>query len=148
MIDKILGIVKDLGIKSLQTLISAIKTISVYLLLKQQKSDEKQLKKEEKAKNDEIDDVCDNGSVSDLIDLCKKSFKSVVFIVSITCICGCATTEPEIMATKQWENHYKSTKDFYKGTENIKLEKGESIWVLSNSTLSRMIKDLKNNNNK
>lgn len=37
-------------------------------------------------------------------------------------------------------------RDFLEGTRNIKLGRNESIWVLSNATLSRMIKDLKNNN--
>lgn len=43
---------------------------------------------------------------------------------------------------KSWEGHYKSTNDFYKATKNIQLENDESIWVLSDKTLNRVLKNV------
>lgn len=127
-------------------LISALKSFSEFLLAAQKTKEGKQQKKEEQKKIDEIDDVCDNGTLDDLLNLTKKSFGLTFFIAFGFLLCGCISKDPEIQATRPWENHYMNERDFLEGTRNIKLGRNESIWVLSNATLSRMIKDLKNNN--
>jgi hypothetical protein len=89
-----------------------------------------------------IDDVCDNGSIDDLFDLKNKVVK-IILISSMFAISGCINFHPEVKTTKPWENHYKTVEEFQNGTKDMQLEKGESIWVLSNSSLSRLLKDLK-----
>jgi hypothetical protein len=69
--------------------------------------------------------------------------KIISFLIILISLCGCISYEPKVETIKTWENHYFTTNDFYKATENIKLEKGESIWVLSNSTLSRLLRNIK-----
>ena len=36
-----------------------------------------------------------------------------------------------------------TTNDFYKATSNMQLEEGESVWVLGNRTLKRVLKNVK-----
>lgn len=69
--------------------------------------------------------------------------KMAFFLTFSLLFLGCSTYEPKVETTKRWENHYFTTNDFYKATSDITLEKGESIWVLSNSTLSRLLKNIK-----
>lgn len=59
----------------------------------------------------------------------------VLFLVA-----GCFT-QVTIDPVKSWEGHYKSTNEFYKATQNIKLGEDESIWVLSDKTLNRVLKN-------
>jgi len=104
---------------------------------------EDKLKKEEEKKRQdmekEIDDTCNNGSLGDLIDVVRKYKKTSLLIFSLV-LCGCVSDEITVETTKEWENHYMSERDFYNGTNGIKLDKGESIWVISNKTLSRLLK--------
>lgn len=58
-------------------------------------------------------------------------------------LCGCIGQQISIEATKSWENHYFSVEEFKAGTESIQLEKGETIWVLSNKTLKRTLENVK-----
>ena len=48
---------------------------------------------------------------------------------------------PEVYPTKSWEGHFKTVEDFRKNTERMELKRGESVWVLSNRTLERVLKD-------
>jgi hypothetical protein len=89
-----------------------------------------------------IDDVCDNGSLNDLFNL-KDKIISIICIINIFLCSGCFSINPEVKTVKSWENHYMTVEDFQNKTKDIKLEQGESIWVLSNSSLSRLIKDLR-----
>lgn len=51
---------------------------------------------------------------------------------------GCASA-PKIETTKQWEGHYFNDNDVKAAAESIVLEKNESVWILSNSTLKRLL---------
>lgn len=51
---------------------------------------------------------------------------------------GCAST-PKVETTKQWEGHYFNRNDAKAAVESIVLEKNESVWILSNSTLKRLL---------
>lgn len=64
-----------------------------------------------------------------------------VFILSLFALVGCVSDQPTIQTVKSWEGHYMSVEDFNKQTNNIKLDKDESIWVLSNRTLKRVLKN-------
>lgn len=69
----------------------------------------------------------------------------LLFLTFLVFLTGCInfTIEPKVEATKHWENHYFNVEDFKKSTQNIELSEGESIWVLSNTTLSRLLKNVK-----
>lgn len=54
--------------------------------------------------------------------------------------CGCMHTV-EINATKSWEGHYYDVESFKKAVENVQLDKNETIWVLSDRTLNRVLKN-------
>ena len=51
---------------------------------------------------------------------------------------GCAST-PKVETTKRWEGHYFNGNDVKAAAESIVLEKNESVWILSNSTLKRLL---------
>lgn len=67
-----------------------------------------------------------------------------IALISLIFIAGCFS-QPKIEATQSWENHYFTIEEFRAGTENMKLEKGESIWVLSNKTLKKTLQNVKGN---
>ena len=67
--------------------------------------------------------------------------KLIVAIMLSVILAGCITIEPVVENTKQWENHYMTVEDFHAKTKDIKLDKDESIWVLSNYTLNRLLKN-------
>lgn len=54
---------------------------------------------------------------------------------------GCAT-EPTIQSTQPWEGHYFTIEEFSNGTSGMTLSKDESIWVMSNTTLNRLLKNV------
>lgn len=64
-----------------------------------------------------------------------------LLIISLTLLSGCLTTI-SVDPIKSWEGNYKSTNDFYNATADISLSEGESIWVLSNKTLNRVLKNV------
>ena len=70
------------------------------------------------------------------------SRNTMLIAATVVLLSGCKTTEDiVVMPTKPWENHYYTVEEFQKGTRDIQLEKNESIWVMSNRTLSRVLKD-------
>ena len=64
-----------------------------------------------------------------------------VFALALVLVCGCMSNEIVVQATKPYEGHYMTVEDFKNGTSSSTLEKGESIWVLSNTTLKRLLKN-------
>ena len=68
-----------------------------------------------------------------------------IFVIAMIFASGCISIkyEPKIEVVKPYEGHYMTTNDFYKATSNMQLEEGESVWVLSNRTLKRVIKNVK-----
>ena len=65
-----------------------------------------------------------------------------VAATSAILLIGCVT-EPKVESTKPWENHYFTVEDFKQKTSSIQLDKDESIWVLSNHTLNRLLRSAK-----
>lgn len=55
-------------------------------------------------------------------------------------LAGCMTT-PRIETTEPWEGHYFSFDDLKTKTENQQLKEKQSMWLLSNTTLKRLLKD-------
>ena len=75
--------------------------------------------------------------------------KNILIATILVSFSGCITpNEPIVETTKPWENHYYSVEQFQTGTKDMKLEKGESVWVISNRTLSRVFKNYMMNNEK
>lgn len=74
--------------------------------------------------------------------------KKILLGILMLSLVGCATTEPIVETTKPWENHYYTVEQFQNGTKEMKLEKGESVWVISNRTLSRVLKNYMQKNEK
>lgn len=70
--------------------------------------------------------------------------KKIFLLITIGILLnGCISFEPTIESTKSWEQHYKSVEEFKAGTENIVLDEDETIWVMSNKTLNRLLLNLK-----
>lgn len=68
------------------------------------------------------------------------------YITYIACIVlsGCTTIiEPKIESVKPWEQHYMTVEAFEAGTKDIKLDANETIWVISNKTLNRLLMNIK-----
>ena len=63
----------------------------------------------------------------------------IIATIILTLCIGC--TSISIQTTKNWEGHFMSTNDFHKATSNIQLEENETVWVLSNRTLKRVLKN-------
>lgn len=55
----------------------------------------------------------------------------------ITSGCYTVTIDP----IEKWEGHFFSENEALKALDNFKLKKGQSVWILSNSTLSRVLKN-------
>lgn len=75
----------------------------------------------------------------------KKILLSALMLPLVSCM---STKELVVETTKPWENHYYSVEQFQNGTKGMQLEKGESVWVISNRTLSRVLKNYMKNNEK
>lgn len=58
-------------------------------------------------------------------------------------LCGCVATSIEAPVVRPWEGRYESEKAAVRAAQSIRLEKGESVWMLSNSTLKRLLKTTK-----
>jgi hypothetical protein len=142
MISTILKFLSSPTLRTINKICSTVNVIFKFLSKKHDYKVEKEKKEEMKKDFETIDDVCNNGTMDDLFNLDDKIVKSLIFIC-IFILTGCINTTPNIHTTKNWENHYMNVEDFHNKTKDIKLEKGESIWVLSNSSLSRLLKDLR-----
>lgn len=73
-----------------------------------------------------------SGSVADLLSLCLAAMLSLA--------AGC-TSSPriDIHTTEPWEGRYSTAEDFYRATRQLDIKRGESVWVLSSSTLERVL---------
>ena len=64
-----------------------------------------------------------------------------IILMSLFLVAGCFTTVT-VDPVKSWEGHYMNTNDFYNATKNITLDKDETIWILSDKTLNRVLKNV------
>lgn len=64
---------------------------------------------------------------------------AAAFILAGVAGCSSPAVEIDLQTTRQWEGHYYKAEDFYAATRSVALERGESIWVLSNRTLERVL---------
>lgn len=121
--------------------IDTAKVVFSYLDHRLVYKEKKQLEKEQKTESKEIKDICDKGSLSDLLDKFMKT-SAVVLVVFLV---GCTTApDLQVTTTRQWEGHYFSEKEFHKATDQMSLQKGESVWVMSNKTLNKILTSQRN----
>jgi len=68
-----------------------------------------------------------------------------IFSICLLLLCGCIhdVDSIAIMTTHQWENHYFSVEEFKAGTAQMQLDRGESIWVMSNTTFKKILDEVK-----
>lgn len=116
----------------------ALLAIAVYLNKSIDRKNSKDTAKKEKENVKNIENACDKGNLGDIYDAIRKAS---VIIVAIT-LTGCVH-RINVDCVRTWEGHYFTEKEFKAGTSDVRLEKNESIWVLSNSTLKRIILNAK-----
>lgn len=66
--------------------------------------------------------------------------KKTTILCAAMALCGCMS-EPKLEATKPWEGHYYTASDIADKAKQIELDEGESIWMMSNYTLKRLLKN-------
>ena len=138
---KVFGVLgKDLS-KLLMKALDTVKEVFSFLEHRQEYKEEKQQKKDDAKEEKEIEKICDKGSLDDLLE----KFTRVTAIALVLFLYGCATTQLEVTTTRQWEGHYFTAREFHEATSQIDLQKGESIWVLSNKTLNKILTSQRNN---
>ena len=64
----------------------------------------------------------------------------VVAVIMCLMLVGCIT-EPKVETTEPWEGHYYSFDELKSKIEGQQLEEKQSIWLLSNTTLKRLLKN-------
>lgn len=65
---------------------------------------------------------------------------SAIVVLAAT-LSGCITQSPNVESTKPWEGHYFTVEEFKEKTSSIELDEGESIWVIDNHTMHRLLKN-------
>ena len=139
--DKIIDFIKDIGTS---TLISILTKLLIVVDKALTCLENKQIRKENKEidkSNKELKDICDKGTLEDLVNFTKKSL--MILIIPSILISGCKSDQIDVLTTKSWEGHYQTIEDFRNKTNDIKLDKKESIWVLSNQSLYYLLKQQK-----
>ena len=139
--DKIIDFIKDIGTS---TLISILTKLLIVVDKALTCIENKQIRKENKEidkSNKELKDICDKGTLEDLVNFTKKTL--LILIIPSILISGCKSDQIEVLTTKTWEGHYYTVEDFKTKTTDIKLDKKESIWVLSNQSLYYILKQQK-----
>ena len=53
---------------------------------------------------------------------------------------GCMT-QPKVEATKPWEGHCYTVEELRQKTDSIQLDENESIWIMSNFTVNRLLRN-------
>ena len=136
IIDFFKNIISNSIVGILASLCSSVDFVFKYLLKRQEIKEKQKKQKEIDKNNKDLKDVCDNGTLSELL-------KIFSIIMSLGLIIGCQSIE--IKTTNNWEGHYFTVQEFNERTKDIKLNKKESIWVLSNDTLYKLLKQKQEN---
>ena len=136
IIDFFKNIISNSIVGILASLCSSVDSVFKYLLKRQEIKEKQKKQKEIDENNKDLKDVCDNGTLSELL-------KIFSIIMSLGLIIGCQSIE--IKTTNNWEGHYFTVQEFNERTKDIKLNKKESIWVLSNDTLYKLLKQKQEN---
>ena len=139
--DKIIDFIKDIGTSTLISILTKLLNVVDKVFIHLENKDIKKENKEIDKSNKELKDICDKGTLDDLVNLTKKSL--MILITLSILISGCKSDQIDVLTTKSWEGHYYTVEDFKTKTNDIKLDKKESIWVLSNQSLYYILKQQK-----
>ena len=63
--------------------------------------------------------------------------------ITLAFFVGCIQIQPTIQTTKTYEGHFYDKTSAEAAIKTAELQKGESIWILSNTTLKRVLKNCK-----
>ena len=120
----------------------AVKIVFQFLNKQKKTNEQKAAQKEKQSLEKKLDDACDRGTLKDLLDATaeygSKTVKTVA-VAGMLLLCGCETLN--ITAAKPYEGRYSTPDAAAKALEGQKLEKGESIWILTNTTLKTLLKN-------
>ena len=139
--DKIIDFIKYIGTSTLISILTKLLIVIDKALTCLENKDIRKENKEIDKSNKELKDICDKGSLEDLVNLTKKLL--MILIIPSILISGCKSDQIDVLTTKSWEGHYYTVEDFKTKTNDIKLDKKESIWVLSNQSLYYILKHQK-----
>ena len=130
IIDFFKNIISNSILSILNSFCSTVDSVFKYLLKRQEINEKKKNNKEIQKYNDSLKDICNDGNLKELL----KIFSLSLLLI----ITGCHNNI-EVITTNNWEGHYFTVQEFNENTKNIKLDKKESIWVLSNRTLYKIL---------
>lgn len=69
--------------------------------------------------------------------------KALAVVAAALLIAGCKTPQPIVEPTEVWEGHYFDKAAAKEAVSKIILKEGQSVWILSNSTLKRLLINVK-----
>lgn len=68
--------------------------------------------------------------------------KAFFAIVLAMLLAGCAT-QPVVEPTEVWEGHFYNTNQVQEAVQKMQLKDKQSVWILSNTTLKRLLTNVK-----
>ena len=102
--DKIIDFIKKISISTLISIIGNILSVVDRMILFINKIKIRKENKEIDKSNKELKDICDKGTLEDLVNLTKKSL--MILIIPSILISGCKSDQINVLTTKSWEGHY------------------------------------------
>ena len=112
--DKIIDFIKKIGISTLisiiENVLSAVDRVFLFINKREIKKENNEIDKS----NKELKDICDRGTIDDLINFTKKSL--LILIIPSLMISGCKSDQIDVLTTKSWEGHYQSVQEFKEKT--------------------------------
>lgn len=115
-------------------------TIFKYLDKMAERKESSRLKKDIGKADSEIGKACEKGNLTDLVNAVENRRRveaPIMAVAAALLVCGCTTIE--VHATKSWEGRYSDRKSAEKAVSRIELGRNESVWILSNETLKRIL---------
>ena len=142
MIQLVKDIVFKLGDKLADVLIGLTAAVRTFFQYKNRKLDEKNRKESEakkEKKQTELEKAVDSGTLGDLLDAVRKNSAKAVMAAFMLFSYGCVSRNIEIQPTNTWEGRYSDCETALEALRGCRLERGQSIWILSNRTLKRVL---------
>ena len=102
--DKIIDFIKDIGTSTLISILTKLLIVIDKALTCLENKDIRKENKEIDKSNKELNDICDKGTLEDLVNLTRKSL--MILIIPSILISGCKSDQIDILTTKSWEGHY------------------------------------------
>lgn len=142
MIQLVKDIVFKLGDKLADVLIGLTAAVRAFFQYKNRKLDEmnrKEAETKKEKKQAELEKAVDSGTLVDLLDAVRKNSVKTAVAAFMLVSCGCISRNIEIQPTNAWEGRYSDRETALEALRGCRLERGQSIWILSNRTLKRVL---------